>query len=218
MCYIRGADSDHLQDIFAHLSITTLEEVRDRADITEELKPFNIRYVVRHNLLAGIAVMRDRYPPQKAPQHRLSNVSGISAISNISDVAGPIVSTASMSSSFSNVPTEHGKPVMDARSRHHLADLAADGEFEEVIKIVEADPRVVNLCRPGGKGKWTLLHQAASYGNDEAIKSLLGFGADPRLKNSSGHTAADVAEEFEQDACTELLRAAEDDFNRPKDD
>lgn len=227
MCYIRGADSDHLQDIFAHLNIQSLEELRDRIDVSEELKPFNLRYVVRHNLLAGIAVLRDRYPPVKkaSDQSRLSVSSNMSSYSTASaahnqNSRNSMVSSNSMvstASNFSNVPVENGKPIMDARSRHHLADLAADNEFEEVLAFVEADRRVVNLCRPGGKGKWTLLHQAASYGNKEAILALLSFGADPRLKNSTNQTAADVAEEFEQDVCEEILRRAEDDFNRPKD-
>eukprot|EP00286_Rhodomonas_abbreviata_P011421 CAMPEP_0181337286 /NCGR_PEP_ID=MMETSP1101-20121128/27925_1 /TAXON_ID=46948 /ORGANISM="Rhodomonas abbreviata, Strain Caron Lab Isolate" /LENGTH=112 /DNA_ID=CAMNT_0023447745 /DNA_START=38 /DNA_END=373 /DNA_ORIENTATION=- len=45
----------------------------------------------------------------------------------------------------------------------------------------------------------TALHQAAWYGQDEAVHLLLTLGADPEVKTPEGHTALEMAQLMKHD-------------------
>ncbi|MGH9904845.1 MAG: ankyrin repeat domain-containing protein [Pyrinomonadaceae bacterium] len=50
---------------------------------------------------------------------------------------------------------------------------------------------------------------AAAFGHDEAVKILLEKGADPRLKDEDGVTAAGWAKKNKRDELAQSLREAE---------
>jgi len=199
MCQLKGVDLDSMQDILAHMEIFTMEDLRNRASFEQDLKLYNVRHVTRHHLLEGLGIIRRKYPPP--PEFEVGAMSTPSMMS-MQKQASRIT--------MSGAPSHQSTQLISEKERHALADLAAEGDFDAVFPIVEADPRVVNLCRPGGTGKWTMLHQAASFGNAEACQRLLELRANPTLKNSSRQTPADVAEDFDQEDVMDLLRVAEE--------
>jgi uncharacterized protein len=62
-------------------------------------------------------------------------------------------------------------------------------------------------CPPGSG--MTSLHDCAIVGEEEGALLLLGYGADPTVRDSEGRTAADVAEQAGQVRLASVLRKAE---------
>ena len=66
---------------------------------------------------------------------------------------------------------------------HYAAEF---GDLEEVVRLVDEDPEVVNALF-GGDGS-TPLHWASHEGHVEVVDYLLDHGADIKAKNTSGET------------------------------
>ncbi len=74
-------------------------------------------------------------------------------------------------------------------------------------------PEVVNTLLENGanigvwdeKG-WTVLHEAAYWGQPEIIEVLLNANADAKAKDFSGKTALDIAKQYNQDSAVEAIR------------
>ena len=63
-----------------------------------------------------------------------------------------------------------------------MLGAAADGEFNQLKRLLEGHPELINCrVRKGELGK-TPLHLAAWYGRDKCVKLLLDMGADFSLK------------------------------------
>ncbi len=80
---------------------------------------------------------------------------------------------------------------------------AKNSETAELLLKGKADP---NLAKSGGISP---LMRAASLGDLEQCKLLLAWGANPRLKDKHGQTAADLAEEAKHMMVAKLLRDLE---------
>lgn len=68
-------------------------------------------------------------------------------------------------------------------------------------------PEMLNQERQLGLG--TALHEAARNGQVEAVRLLLDRGANPRLKNTLGSTALDLAKEMNHTKVVEALSKTE---------
>lgn len=81
-----------------------------------------------------------------------------------------------------------------AALRHSLADAAKLFNWNEVLKIINDQPSLINATRPDGQSLYTPLHQAA-YGNAPltVVKQLINNGAWRTLRNSDGKRAVDIA-------------------------
>lgn len=73
---------------------------------------------------------------------------------------------------------------------------------KELTKDLQDNPEKVN--RDTGNG-WTMLHYEALEGNAPVVEILLEMGADASIKNSSGLTALDMAQNLGWDDIVSLL-------------
>ena len=82
--------------------------------------------------------------------------------------------------------------------------MAAAIEGREALarKLLQRSANPDLQCTMGG----TALMGAASQGHVEVIHRLLEAGADASLKNASGHTAQDVARQFNRTMASQILR------------
>jgi hypothetical protein len=79
---------------------------------------------------------------------------------------------------------------------------AATGPDAAVVKLLVDRGAAVNAASPN---RSTPLMMAAQYGSEDSVDLLLARGADPRLKNDRGLTAADFARLSGRDALTAKL-------------
>jgi len=78
--------------------------------------------------------------------------------------------------------------------RHNLANAAKMYQWDEVFKILDSHPSLVNSWRPDGQSLFTALHQAAHAGASEyVIKELIKRGAWRSLKNAHQERPVDIA-------------------------
>jgi hypothetical protein len=86
-----------------------------------------------------------------------------------------------------------------------LADAARDGRWDAVFAVLDADPRLVNVFRPGGRSGFAPLHQAAYHGDAGAVDELLRRGGWLALRSADGERPADVARRRAYQALAERL-------------
>lgn len=80
--------------------------------------------------------------------------------------------------------------------RDQLADAARDGRWDEVLRLLEHEPALVNAARPGGTSGFTVLHQIGYVGAPApVINQLLRMGAWRTLRNFAGDRPVDIAAE-----------------------
>ena len=73
------------------------------------------------------------------------------------------------------------------RVRHDLADAARDYNWTRVLRIVARRRDCVNASRPGGRARFTPLHQAAHGAAPQAVVDrLLAMGAWRTIRNARG--------------------------------
>ena len=75
---------------------------------------------------------------------------------------------------------------------HEFLDLARQFDWDRVRELLLANPSLVNVGPPG---RWSALHQAAHAGNAQAVRDLLGHGADPFAETVEGDTPRALAED-----------------------
>ena len=107
-------------------------------------------------------------------------------------------------------PADRAVAALSEERQHAFLNLAKVYDWSGVRKALVASPALVNV---DPSGRWPALHQAAHGRNQEAVKMLLGFGADPLSKNSDGDTPRDLAENVE---VRQLLEAEETRPRPPK--
>merc|ERR1719232_1870864 len=76
------------------------------------------------------------------------------------------------------------------RTKLHLAVI--DNKFEEVVRLSNAHPEMINSEDFNG---WTPLHEAARSGNKPIIEFLMSFGADQHKKTVNGKTPYHIAKD-----------------------
>ncbi|MEJ8645784.1 ankyrin repeat domain-containing protein [Streptomyces sp. MS1.HAVA.3] len=77
--------------------------------------------------------------------------------------------------------------------RELLADAARDADWPRVFEQLAQNPDWVNATRVGGPSGFTVLHQAAWHGAQDAAAALVGCGAWRTLPTAAGERAIDVA-------------------------
>ena len=82
---------------------------------------------------------------------------------------------------------------------------AATGPDKQTVALLLARGARVDVRSPNGS---TPLMMAAGYGTEGAARQLLQKGADPRLKNDQGLSAADFAAKAGRDVLARQLQAA----------
>lgn len=80
------------------------------------------------------------------------------------------------------------------QAAHKLIDLARDASWEEVFLMLDEHRELVNV-RPVVR-EYSVLHQAAWYGDEEAVAALMNkYGADAKLLSKLGKSVVEVAKE-----------------------
>ena len=78
--------------------------------------------------------------------------------------------------------------------RHELADAAHSYDWPRVLGILDDHPDCVNASRPGGRARYTPLHQAAHGGAPASVvRLLLAMGAWRTLRTRRGERPVDIA-------------------------
>jgi len=79
--------------------------------------------------------------------------------------------------------------------QHSFLDLAKSFTWDEVFRLVEQRPTLVNVQPSGRDGtkRWSALHQAAFSGDTTVVQTLLEKGADCEALTNDGRTPKEVA-------------------------
>jgi uncharacterized protein len=87
--------------------------------------------------------------------------------------------------------------VQESLSSEDIYRLGKQGRWNFILPMFEINPYLGAVASRYVKetSGWTLLHQAAYFGEFDAVKRLMTLGADPSIKGKDGKTAAEVAME-----------------------
>lgn len=80
--------------------------------------------------------------------------------------------------------------MISMEQQHAFLDLAKGQCWDEIQERLSKQPSLIN-AQPGNR--WSALHQAAWYGNVDAVAMLLKHKADPGLRTRDGQTCVEVA-------------------------
>jgi ankyrin repeat protein len=80
-----------------------------------------------------------------------------------------------------NGKTDLVDPILDANPPLDVFDAAAVGRTRGLEELLEAEP---HLARAWSADGFTALHLAAFFGQEDAARLLLDYGADPRVVSS----------------------------------
>ena len=92
------------------------------------------------------------------------------------------------------------------QDQHAFLDAAKSFDFARVRELIEQNKKYVNV-QPSGR--WSALHQACEYGDEEVVKFLLAKGAKPWVINSEGKTPRDLAARAGYASCVKVLDDSE---------
>merc|ERR1712242_37032 len=86
-------------------------------------------------------------------------------------------------------------PLSEHREMLELYHKAKFGQWEEAFQEINGDPHKAQIMVRYSKptSGWTMLHQAAWWGNQAAVNQLVHLGADLARRAKSGHSAEQVA-------------------------
>ena len=84
-----------------------------------------------------------------------------------------------------------GADISQLPARDQIIQYAARGDIAAMENILVTDPKALNSR--SGPRRWTPLHMAAANGQKKAVQFLLEKGANPRIQDEDGYTAADIA-------------------------
>ena len=90
----------------------------------------------------------------------------------------------------------------------HAYEMAKTGEWARLRSEWEDFPVFGRRCSRyiNTSSGWTFLHQAAYFGEEQACRTLIGFGANIGAVSLNGESAADVSEAKGHAAIAHLLR------------
>jgi len=89
-------------------------------------------------------------------------------------------------------------PVSEHREMLDIYEHAKFGRWSQAFQAIDGQPHkaqvMVRYSRP--TSGWTMLHQAAWWGNQAAVNQLMMLGANPSRQTRSGQTAEEVVHEY----------------------
>jgi len=119
---------------------------------------------------------------------------------NIQKLAPPVAQVSGVMGLMSQNLNQSVTPAdvqADINLQHELLNVARDGnDWDTVKRMLKAHPEHIN-CQPpkhDGTRRWSVLHQAAMFGEVDAVTFLLEQDADVTLTSFDGKTALDVAD------------------------
>ncbi|CAI5772527.1 receptor-interacting serine serine/threonine-protein kinase 4 [Podarcis lilfordi] len=133
-------------------------------------------------------------------------------LSGVSSVDSAFSSRGSLSLSFERENSESDLGSTDIQKRK-LAEAIASGDTGKLMKILQ--PQDVDLVLDGN---YSLLHLAVESGQEECVKWLLLYNANPNLTNKRGSTPLHMAIEKKNKSIVELLLARKINVNAKDED
>jgi len=93
--------------------------------------------------------------------------------------------------------------VLGGESKNNLIHMAASVNAEKTLELLtKKAPEQINAKNKNGE---TALHEAARYGSEKTLKTLLNAGAKKDLTNNEGKTPLDIANSIQNKAAIKLL-------------
>ncbi|XP_053168667.1 receptor-interacting serine/threonine-protein kinase 4 [Hemicordylus capensis] len=133
-------------------------------------------------------------------------------LSGVSSVDSAFSSRGSLSLSFERENSGTDTGITDIQKRK-LAEAITSGDTGKLMKILQ--PQDVDLVFDGNS---SLLHLAVEAGQEECVKWLLLYNANPNLTNKKGSTPLHVAIEKKNKSIVELLLARKINVNAKDED
>ncbi|KAM9170532.1 receptor-interacting serine/threonine-protein kinase 4 [Pangshura tecta] len=133
-------------------------------------------------------------------------------LSGVSSVDSAFSSRGSLSLSFERENSGSDIGTMDIQKRK-LAEAIISGDTSKLMKILQ--PQDVDLVLDGSS---SLLHLAVEAGEEECVKWLLLYNANPNLTNKKGSTPLHVAIEKKMKSIVELILARKINVNAKDED
>ncbi len=79
-------------------------------------------------------------------------------------------------------------------TQHEFLDYAKFNDWDTVFNFINKYPNIINVSP---SNRWTVLHQAAYYGNIEIIKKLLKLGAKQYKAGPDGILPCEVSDNLD---------------------
>ncbi|KAH0624814.1 hypothetical protein JD844_032644 [Phrynosoma platyrhinos] len=133
-------------------------------------------------------------------------------LSGVSSVDSAFSSRGSLSLSFERENSGSDIGSTDIQKRK-LAEAITSGDTGKLMKILQ--PQDVDLVLDGN---YSLLHLAVESGQEECVKWLLLYNANPNLTNKKGSTPLHIAVEKKNKSIVELLLARKINVNAKDED
>uniref|UniRef100_A0A8C0IVG0 Receptor-interacting serine/threonine-protein kinase 4 n=1 Tax=Chelonoidis abingdonii TaxID=106734 RepID=A0A8C0IVG0_CHEAB len=133
-------------------------------------------------------------------------------LSGVSSVDSAFSSRGSLSLSFERENSGSDIGTTDIQKRK-LAEAIISGDTSKLMKILQ--PQDVDLVLDGSS---SLLHLAVEAGQEECVKWLLLYNANPNLTNKKGSTPLHVAIEKKMKSIVELILARKINVNAKDED
>ncbi|CAM2096882.1 receptor-interacting serine/threonine-protein kinase 4 [Caretta caretta] len=133
-------------------------------------------------------------------------------LSGVSSVDSAFSSRGSLSLSFERENSGSDIGTTDIQKRK-LAEAIISGDTNKLMKILQ--PQDVDLVLDGSS---SLLHLAVEAGQEECVKWLLLYNANPNLTNKKGSTPLHVAIEKKMKSIVELILARKINVNAKDED
>ncbi|NXA35748.1 RIPK4 kinase, partial [Eudromia elegans] len=133
-------------------------------------------------------------------------------LSGVSSVDSAFSSRGSLSLSFERETSGNDIGTMDIQKRK-LTEAILSGDTSKLMKILQ--PQDVDIVLDGNS---SLLHLAVEAGQEECVKWLLLYNANPNLTNSKGSTPLHIAIEKKVKSIVELIMARKINVNAKDED
>ncbi|XP_010222738.1 PREDICTED: receptor-interacting serine/threonine-protein kinase 4 [Tinamus guttatus] len=133
-------------------------------------------------------------------------------LSGVSSVDSAFSSRGSLSLSFERETSGNDIGTTDIQKRK-LTEAILSGDTSKLMKILQ--PQDVDIVLDGNS---SLLHLAVEAGQEECVKWLLLYNANPNLTNSKGSTPLHIAIEKKVKSIVELIMARKINVNAKDED
>nr|XP_033798200.1 receptor-interacting serine/threonine-protein kinase 4 isoform X2 [Geotrypetes seraphini] len=152
--------------------------------------------------------------PQDLSQSTSDSKLGTSSkrLSGVSSVDSAFSSRGSLSLSFERENSGYDIGILDLQKRK-LTEAIMSGDTGKLMKILQ--PQDVDLVLDGNS---SLLHLAVEAGQEECVKWLLLYNANPNLTNKRGSTPLHLAAEKKMKSIVELLLGRKININAKDED